>query len=141
VELRYQTKKLTLSSGALVSSAKILTKAPLYGNTSVIIEYAIKKASTNTYRTGRLVVSAHPTMAQVSSPLAPVIRDDFSTTTAGVTTSTATDVDGGITFYASASRLNTATGLAPTLVISYSNAVGTAEIEFVTKIISTTQDY
>jgi hypothetical protein len=150
-KVEYGSKTAMLLSGTPITTPKVLIKAPLWTTSKTTIDYTIKKASTGLYRSGRLTISAHPSMSN-NNAIVPVVEDDF--VYHGEDAVTGTSVGGNIIFYVTAIDMAAVyydeTTLAPsvvgrpTLVVRYANPSGpggNAEISYSVTMNNGIKDY
>jgi hypothetical protein len=140
--VKYGAKTVNLLFNTPVSSPKILMKSPVWQQAKIIIDYVIKKSSSEVYRSGQLVISVHPNMANISGPN-PTFVDTF-TYTSQTGDLIGPSIGGNIQFFANVVNLTSVdyvkvnnqitpiNVLRPTLLIRYSNPTGPGTNAFIT---------
>lgn len=140
-EVKYQGVTSSLLDSVFPTSPAQLLKLPVWGNTRVVIDYTIRKSSTQMIRSGQIEIHAHPSQGLFGATSVPSINETFTLNGLGE----GTVPDGGIAFYVTVKYLTGAFGMTyPTLVLSYSNIEGpgkTAIMNYTVKLISGLKDY
>lgn len=133
-QVTYPTKSTTLFFNTPDVNPKILLKTPAWSTSKVIVDYSIRKAAGNLYRSGKLTITIHPDMSALNSPIVPLIIDDF--TYYGSNDTIGSSLGGNVKFYASVVNLTAveynlvnnafipSTVYKPTLVLRYTNPSG-----------------
>jgi hypothetical protein len=130
--VHYPTKSTVLQYNTPDVNPKILLKAPAWGSTRVVVEYTVRKSSSNLYRTGQLTINIHPDM--VGGTVSPVMTDEFIYN--GNSETTGSIVGGNVKFSVAVinatavqytrigNTIITTTTQKPTMVLRYSNPTG-----------------
>lgn len=149
----YASKNAVLVYNTPASNPKLLCKVPAWSSVKIVIEYTIRKNSVDLYRSGTIVVNAHPNMASVGASL-PTISDDFVYN--GQPDTLGTTLGGDIRFFANVVSLPSiqysrvgnqylsSVASAPTVVIRYANPSGpggNANINYTVTVISGYKDF
>lgn len=146
--VEYPTKEATLLFNTPVVTPKLLLKIPAWQQSKVIIDYVIRKNSSDLYRAGQLIMNIHPNMAN-NPNLAVTMTDTFTYSSQNETIGST--VGGNVRFFANVvnltaveySRVNNQivplNVLKPTLVVRYANPSGpggSATMSYSTRIVS-----
>lgn len=150
--VEYPTRSTTLFYNTQEANPKILVKAPAWSSTKIVIDYTIRKTSADLYRSGRLVINAHPDMAD--GIIAPTMTDTF--TYHAQSESIGTTLGGNIRFIATVMNMSavqisdvggtliSSTTTKPTLVVRYINPAGpggNAVINYTVTVMSGYKDF
>jgi hypothetical protein len=148
--LSYPTKTSTLLYNTPVTNPKILLKTPAWSSSKVVVDYVIKKTSSDLYRSGQLVINIHPDMAGVSGPSV-TMTESFTYTAQNE--SIGSTLGGNIRFFATVANLTAidyvevsgqilpVTVQRPTLLLRYANPSGPGGNAIINYTVTITSGY